>query len=318
MASAPTIREATQADVPSILTVLKLALGETPLLERTPSLFEWKHSSNPFGPSIVLLAELDERVVGVRAFMRWNLLMPAGGTLRCVRAVDTATHPEYMRRGIFRALTESAIEVASDSGIDMVFNTPNPKSAAGYLKMGWQEVGHVGAMVRPRMGRARRPLDGRPATIEHQTPEVSGYKARAIEDRAPLGLRTPRTLEYLTWRFTGHPTARYGCVEGDSGQGAVIRPSARNGRTETIVADLLGSKGQTQSMRKAAAASKSRYAAAWFSRGTPERRSAIKAGFLPIPGVSTLHLVARPLTSIDIDVFDISSWDFAISDLELL
>ncbi len=81
--------------------------------------------------------------------MRWELKTTKGATLRCVRAVDTATHPDFHRRGIFRRLTEQAIEEALSDGVDLVFNTPNERSGAGYLSMGWVEVGKIDAMVRP-------------------------------------------------------------------------------------------------------------------------------------------------------------------------
>ena len=39
--------------------------------------------------------------------------------------------------------------MAVADGVDLVFNTPNEKSGAGYLTMGWKKVGPIGAMVRP-------------------------------------------------------------------------------------------------------------------------------------------------------------------------
>jgi hypothetical protein len=39
---------------------------------------------------------------------------------------------------------------------------------------------------------------------------------------------------------------------------------------------------------------------------------------LPVPGFKALQLMAKPLTQLRVDVFDLSSWDIATSDLELL
>jgi hypothetical protein len=39
---------------------------------------------------------------------------------------------------------------------------------------------------------------------------------------------------------------------------------------------------------------------------------------VPVPGLKTLRLVALPLGSLDLDPFDIRSWDICTSDLELL
>jgi len=144
----PSVRPYEDSDLDGVLGVLKAALGEPPGLQRTPELFRWKHLDNPFGRSLMLVAEIDGHIAGFRALMRWDLETPHG-IIRCGRAVDTATHPDFQRRGIFKRLTMNAIDAATADGVDMIFNTPNAKSGAGYMKMGWSEVGPIGIMIRP-------------------------------------------------------------------------------------------------------------------------------------------------------------------------
>ena len=77
----------------------------------------------------MLVAEADGRIVGLRAFMRWEFA--AGDRrFRAVRAVDTATHPDYQGQGIFSRLTLEALDALRDQA-DFVFNTPNEKSLPG-------------------------------------------------------------------------------------------------------------------------------------------------------------------------------------------
>jgi GNAT superfamily N-acetyltransferase len=311
-----TTRVLEDSDVPEVLDLLRAALGEPPLLRRTPELFSWKHFDNPFGRSVAILAEADERVVGLRAFMRWDLTTPTGSVIHCGRAVDTATHPEFHRRGIFQRLTEEGLELAVAEGIDLVFNTPNEKSGAGYLKMGWKEVGPVGVMVRPSLralGRGHRDMGTDPTLFIDEPNPASGL---AIRDRRPVGLRTPRSAAYLRWRFGSHPTATYFRVDRDDST-AVVRPNHRNGRRELVLADVFGSRPRT-AIRNAAHKSRADYMAGWFSPGSPERGAAMRAGLLPVPGVRPMTLMARPLSELDVDVLDMSSWDLAVSDLELL
>ena len=237
------IRPAVTADVPGILDVLRAALGETPLLKRTPEQWRWKHVDNPFGPSIVLLAWIDGRIAGVRALMRWHLTSPDGSRLSCARPVDTATHPDFERRGVFRALTTEAIALARQEGIHLIFNTPNPQSGAGYLSMGWGEVGTIGVMARPHIGKAVPLATDAQPDLDVDRPGIASFSPIDMPDRPPRGLRTPRTVEYQRWRFSGHPTVRYGLVaEGDGG--AVVRAGARRGRTELVLSDLLGGAGR--------------------------------------------------------------------------
>ena len=317
MADPVQIRPATDADTTDILDVMRAALGETPLLKRTAGLFEWKHANNPFGRSIVLVAEVGGRLIGVRSFMRWELESPEGALYRCVRPVDTATHPEFARKGIFRRLTESALDVARDDGVDLVFNTPNPKSFAGYVKMGWTEVGWIGAYVRPRIGKAVSVDPEKLPTLEQGIPAADPYEPAALVARDPIGLRTPRSSRYLSWRFSQHPRARYGWISSSPGGGAVVRVSSRNSRSETVVADLLGEAGRRE-IREVTRSSRTRYVATWFAPGTPELSAVVSGGMFKVPGLKTLRLVALPLSRLDIDVTDLRSWDFATSDLELL
>lgn len=306
------IRRAEPGDLPGILELLKAALGETPLLRRSPDLWRWKHADNPFGPSLVLVAVAEERVVGVRALMRWELVGPSGERLRCLRAVDTATHPEFTRRGIFRNLTTAAVEEARALGFDLIFNTPNAKSGPGYLSMGWKPVGRVGVLARPRLIGASHPGSGL-ARVDEYLPDVWPVEP-ALEDRPPRGWRTPRTIAYQRWRFLQHPTARYGMVQRNDAT-AIVRANLRSGRPELVLSDLLG-RADPAPVRAIARRHRARYLAGWFSPGSPERRAAIRAGLVPLP-VTTLRLVARPLRA-DLEVGDLSRWDLATSDLELL
>ena len=74
------------------------ALGGGPAGSRPAEFFRWKHLENPFGRSFMLVAEADGRIVGLRAFMRWEFVA-GDGAFRAVRAVDTATHPDYPGAG---------------------------------------------------------------------------------------------------------------------------------------------------------------------------------------------------------------------------
>lgn len=317
MADPISVRPYRDSDLNAVLEVLRRALGETPLLKRTPELFSWKHFDNPYGRSIILLAESEGRIAGVRAFMRWELVTPSGRVVRCVRAVDTATDPDFQRRGLFRLLTTEAVEVARSEGVELILNTPNPKSGAGYLTMGWQEVGPIGVLARPRL----RHLGGR--TLGELLPSADETLPGALPvspllsaARRPRGLRTVRTEEYLRWRFTQHPTARYVQVEREGGI-AILRPNLRAGRTEVVVSDLFGPH-PSAAVRTAARQTRAAYLVSWASRGSPERSALIRGGLLPIPKLQVLTLMARPLVDLGLDVANPDTWDFCLSDLELL
>lgn len=309
----PRLREATDEDISAILDVMRAALGEPPGLRRTPELFNWKHIHNPFGRSLILVAEVDGRIAGVRAFMRWDLTTGNGDTVRCGRAVDTATHPDFQGMGIFRKLTMAALDLAKEHGIDLIFNTPNEKSAPGYLKMGWSEVGWIGPMVRPRLGRVKGDDS---VTLDEVIPTATAFEPQALRRGSKVSLSTSRTPEYQEWRFGSHPTARYGWWANEA-TGVVVRPSVRRGRVELAAVDF-GETINQATFRSLARSHRARYVASAFTPAARERAVARSAGWFTPPGQKGLRLVANPLSDLSIDVFDIASWDFTLGDLELL
>lgn len=309
------VRPFDDPDLPEVLELLRLSLGEPPGLTRTKALFAWKHFDNPFGRSLMLIAEETGRIAGFRAFMRWDLVMPDGTTLRCVRAVDTATHPDFQRRGIFRLLTLAGTELAADQQMDLIFNTPNEKSGAGYLTMGWRRIGTVGVMVRPGVGVLRRRHQHVGATSAAERSMATSDRTTAFADRVPLGLRTPRTAQYLRWRFESHPTGRYLFATSKGGV-AIGRAHNRRGRRELVISELAGTGSHRAAALLRATASPD-YTVAWFSTGAVERRWALRSGIIPVPGLRALTLMARPLRDLPVDLAW-SNWDLSLGDLELL
>jgi GNAT superfamily N-acetyltransferase len=101
------VRPYEDADEPRVLELLSASLGAGPSGDRSAAFFRWKHLENPFGRSVLLVAEADGGIVGLRAFLRWRL-RAGHRELSAVRAVDTATHPEFQGRGIFSRLTRAA------------------------------------------------------------------------------------------------------------------------------------------------------------------------------------------------------------------
>lgn len=248
--------------------------------------------------------------------MRWELADANGCPVKCVRAVDTATHPEFQGKGIFRSLTLAAVEEARSRGIDLIFNTPNEKSAPGYFKMGWREVGWLRPLIRPRIGPTAKSSPNGPPDLAQVLP-IAGpvLDLESPGDREFFGLRTPRTTAYYQWRFAGHPAARYGWVASEREPGgAVVRCGVRSGRTELTVSELTAG---ADCLRRIARKHHARYMAGVFGGGSPERRAALNAAMFPVPGVG-LRLVANPLTELGVDIFDRTNWDLAMSDVELL
>jgi GNAT superfamily N-acetyltransferase len=325
-------------DEEPVLDLLRLSLGSGPGRERSREFFRWKHYDNPFGRSFMLVAETDDIIVGLRAFMRWRFLS-GPREFSAVRAVDTATHPHYQGRGIFSRLTQTALQNL-DGQIDFVFNTPNEKSLPGYLRMGWRTVGKVPVSIR-----VRRPFRVIGAVVSRKMkttptgipPMIEAERAsEALDDFQPLyqllhgsipsndRLTTPRTAAYLRWRYAQAPLLDYRAVrefrEGRLVGIALFRVRPRGATWETMVTDLIVSPPDRKTARRlllrVAQAASVDHVTCHFPTGWVQAIAARQAGFIRAP--VGLKLISKPLRSnLNPDPLNPGSWALTLGDLEV-
>lgn len=200
------------------------------------------------------VAVAESRVVGYRAFLRWEFT-DGHRVFRAVRAVDTATDPAWQGKGIFQQLTTQGLEGARADGVDFVFNTPNDKSRPGYLKMGWQLIGVLTPRLRPRsVATIPNVLRGRaPAGHWAERSDVGMQPEQAFADEglteellASSGARTGqmttrRSAEFLRWRYDGDLLGyRVATIGRDISEGAACFRLRRRGTAlEATICDLL-------------------------------------------------------------------------------
>jgi GNAT superfamily N-acetyltransferase len=331
LTSTVTIRPFSVGDEANVLELLGLTLGGGPAGRRPPEFFRWKHYDNPFGRSFMLLAEADGRVIGLRAFMRWRF-SAAGRQVTAVRAVDTATHPDYQGMGVFSRLTRAALE-GLDGQVDLVFNTPNDASRPGYLKLGWREVGRAPVSLRVRrpvrfalgLRRPGAPRSARPAVAAEPAGRVldRGEEVARLLARIPDAaghLHTPRDVDYLRWRYGAAPLLGYaGVVEEEAGRLrglALFRVRPRGSLWESTVAELLVADGDRRVTRRLLGKVAAAAAVDHLALRAPAGFGAARAGYLPAPG--GISLVVKPLRDgLDPDPSKLGAWALSLGDLEV-
>lgn len=334
--SKPAVREMTDADVGQVVQLLSTVLGPRPAGVDRGELFAWKHLGNPFGRSLVLVAELDGKIVGLRAFMRWRFVSREG-EVPAVRAVDTATDPSLQRRGVFTELTRAALDACESEGVAFVFNTPNERSLPGYLKLGWSRVARWPVWIR-----ARRPFrilraavrgrhsSGGPVSPPAGTPLVpageflSRPEVESMLETAmrPSGLlSTARSPLYLRWRYGGGPVPYMAIGVGDPTSAfAIVRLRERGRLREAVICELLcAPEGRSQAselLRSIPKAAEADHAVAHFAPDWKGRPGLREAGYWRIPRAG-LTFVARPIAGADPDPLNMRNWALTLGDLEL-
>jgi GNAT superfamily N-acetyltransferase len=331
-----TVRPYTDADEAATLEVLAASLGGGPAGRRTSEFFRWKHHRSPFGRSFILVAEAEERIVGVRALMRWRFEAD-GHVVRAVRAVDTATHPDWQGRGLFTRLTLEAIErLRSDT--DLIFNTPNPKSLPGYLKMGWQVVGKIPVAVKVRrpvrfvlhlrsLNTSASPRTSRPAFEDLSVSEALDRPGigELVEERSRArGLATPLDVPYLRWRYASAPLLDYRAVVEGHGEDvsglAIFRVRSRGALWESTVCELIARPDDAPTcrrlLRRVASTARVDHVTCHVPSHSVQIPHPRLLGFLPSPGGMTF--VVNPLREMSLlDPQNQASWSLSLGDLEV-
>lgn len=312
-------RRGTLGDVSAIVPLLARGLGpgRSP---RTAEFFRWKHFRNPFGASPMLLGEAKGRVVVLRAFLRWRFRL-GEARIEAVRAVDTVTDPDFRGRGFFRRSTLQLLEELQPS-VRLVFNTPNAKSGAGYLKMGWQPWGRVDLFAAPLRARSRAPRAWH--TFDASLPTTTDAERLAAATTPRTRLRTELNDHLLRWRFGETPELGYRVAE-DEGVRLVFMRRTRRGREElsfleVLVGSRMGDARRARALlRDVAEKSGAHYALA----AAPHVRVAavlLSAGFVPAPRTGPRFVVRRPPNAPALDPSPVlrRSWALSIGDIELM
>lgn len=284
-------RRAVEGDREGILALVTRSLDweENTVHEQ---LFHWKHLENPFGQSVEWVAVAAKRVIGYRSFLRWEFLGLNGGLVHAVRAVDTATDPQYRMTGIFRRLNGLAVDDLIDRSVDFIFNTPNQQSMHGNLRMGWRASGRIAValqVARPSsvaslvMRRERAELMSSPTSVGEPACEAFGdalLRDKLLQHAPTSGVRTNRTAAYMAWRWAprrlGYRLAFLSRSDPAEG-GVVFRLRRRGSLLELVVAETLTSdlRGASRVVRRVMRETRSDYAIRVRPRVASEGRAAL-------------------------------------------
>jgi len=219
--------------------------------------WEWKYEKNIFGKPIIYVAELNNRIIGVRPFWPWQLSM-RDKKLTCFQPVDAVIEEEFRRQGLFTKLTKKFLFDNAEN-TDLVFNFSNKQSISGSLKLGWIFVDNLRWYVKINniisIYRLARNHKGFSSIKLNMKDAISKQKINQLKlnfnFNEKLKLKTLRIKQFLIWRYLNHPKINYGLnlIEENGKQLAYIFEINENeyGK-ELIVLDYFGELGLFSNM----------------------------------------------------------------------
>ena len=175
--------------------------------ERTLGYWTWKFVKPPFGQAITKLMFDGSRLIGFYAVIPM-IVKVQNELMKAVISVNTMTHPNYERKGIFGYLAEEVYKKCQRYSIKFVYGFPNDNSYYGFTqKLGWRDLGKMTVL--------EKELVQTPKEIVHRD---SIYPVERFDERVnTLWNRTKgsyhvavvRTEKFLNWRFTDNPVVKY-------------------------------------------------------------------------------------------------------------
>jgi hypothetical protein len=333
-------------DIDDILELINITLEGKSSVHHSKAFWNWKHHKNPFGVSYGFCAieKKMKGVVGFRMLLRWQFKTREGYVIQAVRAVDTVTHPDYRRRGIFTFLNKKALGHMRQNNIELEFNLPNKSTLPGCVKLGWKIAGSYSFqlkqlsddkkskklihnnVVRPKWNDfAHENINKCKEYISKNRYNVSRVVNQWEKIRKPVGDRTPRDMRYLKWRYGDCPELDYGIyvlansrvIEGL----AIMRPRYWNGLKAIMLTELFLSRAEIslgcRLLDGLMAQLKADHIIAHFALGTFERQIVWECGFrsqrqqrIVLTYSASPFLSKAPGNS--------SNWDLTLGDLELM
>lgn len=188
---APSLERATPSDYHGLF---RASFDDNPKL--TPDYIDWLYCKNPSGSVVGTDAFFDGKLVAHYATIPRNYRR-GERRFRAVLSVNTATHPEHQKRGLFKALATETYAAATRAGFDFVVGVANAQSTHGFLKnLNFRLLGNV-----------------RLAVLAKPAPP------------SPDSLSVQLDAEWLKWRLS-NPTASYFATR--SGPNLVVKTIARS------------------------------------------------------------------------------------------
>lgn len=111
--------------------------------------WRWMYKDNPAGTGKIWLAEHDGRIVGQYAIVPVRVKIGSKVILSS-QSLDTMTHPDYRRQGMFETLAKKVYDEARNEGIYLVYGFPNEFSYPGFIKkLNWFCIDTMQVMFKP-------------------------------------------------------------------------------------------------------------------------------------------------------------------------
>jgi len=304
------IRPFCSEDLPQVLKLMADNYGR----HYSPEWWKWKHEDNPFGKSIIRVAEDDGQIVGTRSLWAWNFNY-MGRSVKAYQPCDTLVDRAYRGKGLFSKMTLDAISEAIRMEAQFLYNFPNNNSVAGYLKLGWQLVDNIPWYIKvtqisglPSFNKQlkRRILDQNFCETVKVVPKEKQLDTSSI-------FKTLWSNKYIQWRYNNELLGKYKSF-GNSSDSNIYSLYNNKGLKELV---LLNSEISSDALDSAIYIGKrvATYIAVPANSGSDKEKLLKSKKFLKTK--KGIHFVVKPLTAeFGKIVLDVQNWQIGLENID--
>lgn len=202
--------------------------------------FRWKYLENPSGPVVAFEAVDGDRVAAFYGIMP-DSFTAGGREFRVYQSMDTMTHPDYQRLGLFSKTARATFQhvVAREKTLRM-FGIPGVRALPGFVKLGWTHAHSFRLLFQHSRFISRLP---RHLEIAELRADFAGWRDYFSARTSLTTMRQRKySLDVLQWHVFSHPLRQFeviGVSEKGRLNGFVVSRDAGGGRRLVHLVDTL-------------------------------------------------------------------------------
>ena len=187
--------------------------------------FEWKFLNNPAGKAIGFVAYHEDNVAGFYGVIPEDFMVNGEKTI-IYQSMDTMTHPDFQRQGLFTNLAKKTYEYLIETdGEVFIIGFPGLSSHPGFVKkLGWKDVAIIDYVFLSRTAFKVKSLFKKSSNAAFEKIEKfdKGFKSYFENKQYAADNILHRFDEkFLNWRLANNPLFKYEIVK-ISGESEVI------------------------------------------------------------------------------------------------
>ena len=198
--------------------MFKLCFNLTP----PENYFEWKFLNNPAGRAIGFVAYHEGSVAGFYGVIPEDFMINGEKTV-VYQSMDTMTHPDYQRQGLFTGLAKKTYEHLIETDGDVfIIGFPGLTSHPGFVKkLGWRDIVLIDYMFLHRAVFKAKNLFGKTSDLTFEKIERFDESFDAYFENkkySPAKILHRLDAGFLNWRLADNPLFEYDLVKLSEGR----------------------------------------------------------------------------------------------------